>query len=83
MLRLAEFGLFLFPFAVYAAWLLFGVRASARVVWATAATFAALAAATIWYGLSERLDRNEVYVPAHLENGQIVPAHGVPKGRPS
>jgi 4-amino-4-deoxy-L-arabinose transferase-like glycosyltransferase len=79
MLRFAEFGLFLLPFAVYAAWRFLGVRASARVVWAAVAIFVSLVVAVVWYGLNARLDRGETYVPAHLQDGRIVPGHGVAK----
>ena len=77
MLRLAEFGLFLVPFGLFLAWLLLE-RVTARIAIAAAVAFFVMAGATILYGLERRLDRGEVYVPAHIENGRIVQGHGVP-----
>ena len=77
MLRLVEIGLFLSPFALYALWLLVGRRFSARFMWIAVLTLATLSAATIWYGLSRSLPREDRYVPARIENGRIIPGHGV------
>jgi hypothetical protein len=78
-MRWAELALFLLPFAVYAAWRLAVVQARPGILWGAVAIAAMLAAGTIWLGLTRKLDRSEVYVPAHVENGRIVPGHGVPK----
>ena len=76
MLRLAEIGLFLLPFAMYALWRVLGARSTPFVLWGTLACVLALAGITAWYGLSRALPRGEAYVPARLEDGHIVPGHG-------
>ncbi len=77
MLRFTEIGLFLVPFALYAAWRIMGPRLPPAIFWAALALTAAMAVGTIWFGLTNRLDPDEVYAPAHLENGVIVGGHGV------
>ncbi len=76
MLRLAEFGLFLVPFGLFLAWLLLE-RVSAKIAIFAGVMFVLMAGATILYGLERRIDRDEVYVPARLQDGQIVQGHGV------
>ncbi len=75
MLRLAEFGLFLVPFGLFLAWLLLE-RVSARMAIFAGVAFVLIEGATIWYGLERRMDRDETYIPARMENGRIVPGHG-------
>lgn len=77
-MRWAELALFLAPFALYAAWRLAAARAQPGLLWGTLAAVAVLVAGTVWLGVTRRLDRGERYVPAHLEDGRIVPGHGVP-----
>jgi hypothetical protein len=76
MLRFAEFGLFLVPFALYVAWRVLGARASFRLVCIAAAMLALMLGAVVWYGLDTGLGPGATYVPAHIENGRIVPGHG-------
>ncbi len=76
MLRLAEFGLFLVPFGLFLAWLLLE-RVSAKIAIFAGVMFVLMAGATILYGLERRIDRDEVYIPARLQDGQIVQGHGV------
>lgn len=76
MLRLAEFGLFLVPFGLFLAWLLLE-RVSAKIAIFAGVMFVLMAGATILYGLERRVDRDEVYIPARLQDGQIVQGHGV------
>jgi len=76
MLRFAEIGLFLVPFALYAAWWVLGQRATAGLLWATAVLLAVLAAATIWYGLERSLPAGTHYEPAQLRDGVVVSGHG-------
>jgi hypothetical protein len=81
-MRWAEVSLFLLPFVLFAAWRVAAATARPAVVWGTVAAVAALAVGVVWLGLSRRLDRDAVYVPAHLEGGRIVEGHGVaPAGR--
>ncbi len=79
MLRLTEIGLFLVPFALYVAWRLMGPRLPPVAVWLALTLIAAMAAATIWFGLASEVDIGEAYAPARLENGVIVGGHGIPK----
>lgn len=76
MLRLAEFGLFLVPFGLFLAWLLLE-RVSAKIAIFAGVMFVLMAGATILYGLERRVDRDEVYIPARMQDGQIVQGHGV------
>ena len=76
MLRLAEFGLFLVPFGLFLAWLLLE-RVSAKMAIFAGVVFVVMAGATILYGLERRLDRGEIYIPARVQDGQIVQGHGI------
>jgi hypothetical protein len=75
MLRYAEIGLFLLPFAVFGAWWALGARATRKMLWATVAVVALLAATTVWYGLGHRLVGSR-YVPAQISNDAALPRHG-------
>jgi hypothetical protein len=79
-MRWAELALFLVPFALFAAWRLAAVTARPQLVWGTLAIVFVLAAGTVWLGLSRRMDAGTAYVPARVEDGQIVPGHAVPRG---
>ena len=81
MLRLAEFGLFLLPFAVYAVWMLGNRRLRPLLLWSAAAGLVTLAGLIIWFGMARSLDKGERYVPAHVEDGRIVPGHGEAIGK--
>lgn len=76
MLRLAEFGLFLVPFGLFLAWLLLD-RVSAKIAVFAGVVFVVMAGATILYGLERRLDLGVVYIPASMQDGQIMQGHGV------
>ena len=78
MLRVVEILFFLAPFALFAARVFLGKRASAQAMWTIVGGLLLLAAATVWYGLERSLPRDDTYVPAHIENGRIVQGHGVP-----
>ncbi len=77
MLRYAEIGFFLLPFLLYVAWRVLGTRATAGLLWATAALAVALAATTVWYELTHSLPAGTRYVPAQIHNGVIVPGHAL------
>lgn len=81
-MRWLELALFLSPFALYGAWRLAAIRAQPSLLWGTAAAVAVLAVATLWLGLTRRLERGELYVPAQIEGGQIVPGHSAPPRTP-
>ena len=80
MLRFTEFGLFLVSFALYLAWWFMGPRTPPWVMWLALVAVVVLAGGAFWYGLTERVPAGDAYAPAHLENGRIVPGHGVPPG---
>ncbi len=77
MIRAVELGLFVLPFVLFAVWWFLGKTASRGLVWTAVVGLAVMAAYLAWYGLSRSMDREETYVPAHLEHGQIVPGRGV------
>lgn len=81
MLRLAEFGLFLLPFVLYVAWRLSGRVVRPALFWVGVAGFVILATLVVWFGLARSLDKTDRYVPAHVENGRIVPGHGEAVGQ--
>ena len=76
MLRYAEIGLFLLPFALFGVWWVLGARATRKLVWAAAVAVALLAATTVWYGLGHRLPAGSRYVPAQLSDHAALPRHG-------
>ncbi len=77
-MRWAELALFLSPVLLYAAWRVAVARAQPALLWGAIALVACLAAGTLWYGLTRRLPPGTAYVPARIEDGRIVPGHGVP-----
>ncbi len=76
MLRFAEIGFFLLPFALFAVWWVLGRRATLRVLLGTAVVVVALAAVTVWYGLENSLPSGTPYVPAEISRDAVVPGHG-------
>ncbi len=79
MIRLAEIGLFLAPFALYITWLIAGARTPRWLVWGTVVSTLAMAAGTIWFGLIHALPPGTTYEPAHVVDGVIVPGHAAAK----
>jgi hypothetical protein len=77
MLRIAELVLFLAPFAAYLVWHLTAARGGPSPAALAISAFAlvALAAALIWLASQDKLGPGQVYVPAQLEGGHIVPGH--------
>jgi hypothetical protein len=78
MLRAAEIGLFLAPFGLYLLWRFLAPRVRPAVLWIGMVFVVGLAGVAIGYGLKERMDPHARYVPAHVEDGRIVPGRGVP-----
>ena len=81
MLRLLEIVLFLAPFVAFAAWRLLA-PASGPSVWvliAAAGALILLAGGLIWFSREAALPPGAGYVPAQLQNGQIVQGHGASK----
>jgi hypothetical protein len=81
MLRLVEVALFLSPFVVFAAWRFMAMEGgpSPRLLIASACLLIALIGALAWLSQREALPPNTIYEPAHLENGQLIPARTVPR----
>jgi drug/metabolite transporter (DMT)-like permease len=78
---LAEFLLFLVPFAAYALWrrLNPGREPSSRVVWLALAGIGLGLAGAVSYGLSRSIGRDSVYVPPVYRDGQLIPGHAEPR----
>jgi len=78
---LIELLLFLLPFGVYALWR--RLNPAAEPGWGTLGAAAAglvlAIAGAVWFGQSRAIDRNSVYVPAHLEGDRIEPPHLEPR----
>jgi hypothetical protein len=81
MLRLAEFALLLAPLAAFIAWRLLAASGgpSNLLLISAAVAVCALAAMLFWLIDTEGLRRGADYVPATLQDGQIVPGHAAPK----
>jgi hypothetical protein len=79
MLRLVEIGMFAAPFALYGVWIMAGRRLDSRMFWIAFIGLFLIGAGTVWFGLERSLPRDAVYVPAHMEDGRIVPGHGIPR----
>jgi Family of unknown function (DUF6111) len=78
-MRYVEIILFIVPFVVFAAWRMtaaVGGGPSPRVIAASAALVALLFAALLWFHREGALPPDTAYVPATLQDGRIVPAHG-------
>lgn len=77
MLRFAEIGLFLLPFGLFLLWRFLAPRVRPALLWMGTVVFVALVGIAVGYGLKERMDPHARYVPAHVEDGRIVPGRGV------
>jgi hypothetical protein len=78
MLRFAELGLFLLPFAIFLLWRLLGPHVRPALLWSASVAVVLLAGIAIGFGLHDRMDPHSRYRPAHIENGQIIQGSGVP-----
>jgi hypothetical protein len=77
-MRFIEIVLFLAPFIVFAAWRMTTPLAdlSPRLIAASAALLVLLFAALLWLHREGAVPPGETYVPATLQDGRVVPAHG-------
>lgn len=81
MIRAVELSVFLTPLLVYFLWRRFA--ASGQVAPPRSALLALVAALLLagaglaWSGLRERHAEGSRYVPAAMQDGRIVPGHGV------
>jgi hypothetical protein len=78
MLRAAEIGLFLAPFGLYLLWRFLSPKVKPAILWIGMVFVVALAGIAIGYGLKERMDPHARYIPAHIEEGQIIPGRATP-----
>ena len=80
MLRFIELVLFLSPFLLFALWraTAYAGLPSPRLVAASVALLILLLSALLWFQREGALPPGSAYVPAHLDNGRIVPGHGAP-----
>ena len=78
MLRFAEIGLFLAPFALFLLWRFLSPRVRPAMLWIGTVLVVALGGIAIGYGLKERMDPHARYIPAHMQDGQIVPGASAP-----
>jgi hypothetical protein len=75
MLRFVEILFFLAPFALYAGWRMLGARAARWLPWAALACLAVLAGLVlVWRDIGAEGPK-AIYVPAHLQGGDVVPGH--------
>ena len=81
MLRLAEFALLLAPLAAFVAWRMLDATGgpSNQLLISAAVAVCVIAGVLFWLVDSEGLRRGKVYVPATLQDGQIVPGHAAPR----
>lgn len=82
MLRLAEIGLFLAPFGLFLLWRWLAPRVRPAMLGIGAILLVALAGIAAGYGLKERMDPHARYIPAHMQDGRIVPGQAMPEGGP-
>ena len=78
MIGLLEVALFLAPFALFAVWRLAAPWLSPIMLWTAIGAVAILAGTAAWYMRETRFAKGTVYVPPHIEDGRIVPAHAGP-----
>jgi hypothetical protein len=79
---LFEIILFLLPFGLYALWRRLKPEAEpdSRTVLLALAGIGLGMAGAVWYGLSVSAGPEAVYVPARMQDGEVVPGHAEPKG---
>ena len=81
MLRLTEFALFLAPFAAFVVWRLMATEGgpSMGLVFAAAGALVLVAGLLFWLSREDALPPGTHYVPAQLQDGQVVPSHAAPR----
>ena len=80
-MRLIEIALFLVPFGAFIVWRFLAAQPgpAPAVIGSAAAGLALLAAALVWFAVREGARPNSVYVPAHMEDGQVIPGRAEPR----
>ena len=94
MIRLLRYALlFLLPFILYGIWMLIARRrarghehepnwSDAPLVWLTAAGVALMLGALFTTAMLTGVPKGGVYVPPHVQDGQVVPGQVVRPGAP-
>ena len=75
MIGLLEVVLFLAPFALFALWRVAAPLLPPVTLWAAIGAVVILAGTGGWYMSEGRFPKGRAYVPPHIEDGRIVPAH--------
>ncbi len=80
MLRLAELVLFLSPFLLFGVWRFAAARGipSGATVAAAAGALVIVLGVLLWFSQEGAMPGDATYVPAHLQDGHIVPGHALP-----
>lgn len=78
MLRATEIALFLAPFGLFLLWRFLAPKIRPAILWAGIVMIIVLAGTAIFFGLRQRMDPHARYLPAHMENGHIVPGRAEP-----
>jgi len=78
MIGLLEIALFVAPFALFAVWRVAAPLLSPIMLWTAIGAVTMLAGTAAWYMHETRFAKGIVYVPPHIEDGRIVPAHAAP-----
>lgn len=80
MPRIVEILLFLVPFVAFASWRILAPSPlpPAWLVYTLSGMVAALLLALIWLHHTEALDGQKIYVPARLDDGQVVEMQPAP-----
>jgi len=80
MLRLTELALFLSPFLLFGVWRLAAARGipSGATVAVAAGALIVVLGVLLWFSEEGAMPGDATYVPAHLQDGRVVPGHAVP-----
>jgi hypothetical protein len=80
-MRFVELALFLAPFVLFAAWRMTSrvSELSPRMLGVSAAVLVLLLGALLWLHREGALPSGTAYVPSTLEDGRVVPGHGIPR----
>ena len=72
--------LFLLPFVLYGIYWRLSGRSTRKHPWSSlfVCGLVLVAGSFVWWGLSEEASPNGIYVPPHVENGEVVPGRVEP-----
>ena len=80
MMQFLELLLLFAPLAAFIAWRVLapGKVPSAGMIVSMGAALAILAGSLVWLRFQDAAPRGSIYIPAHIENGRIVPERHTP-----